>query len=214
MRRICTTVMASTALALALPGAASAHHRARHHRAHHSRTITFQAHKTTTTTATPGAPTTTHTEPAPGSGEAAGVVTAFENNVLTITLADKSVVSGKVVEGATQVLCPGASSGEAGDDSDDTQSGEQAGGDNSQGAGGSGGGDSGGFAGGHGDEMSGGPSGGPGWSGGDDGNDGSDSEGETASCGTSALKAGAKVAEAELRISSAGAVWEKVVLAQ
>ncbi len=64
-----------------------------------------------------------------------------------------------------------------------------------------GGGDSGG-SGEHGDNTG----------GGDDDNGQGDDEGQQQSCGTSALTAGASVSGAELKISSAGAVWEKVDL--
>ena len=46
MRRILTTVLASSLLALAIPAAASAHHgsRHRHHRRHHAHTVVFIAY--------------------------------------------------------------------------------------------------------------------------------------------------------------------------
>lgn len=179
MRRICVIATALTGLALALPGVASAHHRGRHHHHHHSRTVTFAAHKTTTTS---GAKTTT--EPAP-SGEAAGTITSFENGILKITLADGSVVSGKVTE-ATRIYCPAAAGSTENDENDDQ------GDDN--------GGDHHGFMGGRGDDENGG------W--GDGGGCGS------GNCGPSSLVAGAKVGVAELVISSGGAFWEKVALTQ
>jgi hypothetical protein len=204
MRRICTTAMAASALALALPGVASAQHHSRHgaragahHRHHHrSRTITFAANTKTITTTSPSAPTTTKTEPMPGSSETVGTVTSFEGGVLKITLSDgTTVVSGKVTE-QTQISC-GASQQEGNDDNGDEHS-EQGGGENSPSFGH------------HGDDMR-----GPSNSGGDDGEDADDGpQGEPApTCGTAALVPGAKVQEAELHLSSAGAVWEKVALA-
>jgi hypothetical protein len=204
MRRICMTAMACTGLALAMPGVASAHHHARHadarrarahhHRGHHTRTVTFAANSKTTTTTDP---TTTKTEPMPPSAEGAGTVTSFEGGVLKITLADGTVVSGKVAE-RTEISCGlAAEDGEPGDDDGGQDRGEDHGG----GDGGDhhGGGDS-------------GSSGGSGSSQGDDEHGGMPAPSEVPVCGTSALIAGAKVHEAELTISSAGAIWEKVEL--
>jgi cobalamin biosynthesis protein CobT len=221
MKRICMTAMAASALAIAMPGVASAHGRSHHdarraqshHRRHHrSRTVTFAANvKTTTTTA----PTSTKTEPIPGSGEVIGTVTSFEGGVLKITLADNSVVSGKVTE-QTQISC--ATAQETGDDNGDNQSSSddnQSSSDDNQSSSDSqsaGHGDSGGFSHVHGDDMSGN---GNGNVGGDDGQDNQDDQqGEAAPCGTSALVPGAKVSEAELHIGGTGSIWEKVDLTQ
>jgi hypothetical protein len=204
MKRIYLTAIAASALALALamPGVASANHhsrhdakraRAHHRHHHHTRTVTFAAHaKTTTTTA----PTTTKTEPLPGGGETAGTITSFEGGVLKITLNDGSVVSGKVTE-QTEISC--SSQQEEDNDADDN-GGEEGSGDHSTS-----------FAHVHGDDMSGGHSGDDNGDSGDQGDEHQSSE--PASCGTAALVPGAKVQEAELKISSAGAIWEKVDLA-
>ncbi len=183
MRRILTTTVASTLLALALPAAALAHHHgarhefayhARSHHRHHHRTVLFAPASTSTST-TPTTPTTPESE-------TAGTVASFEGGVLTITLADGSTVSGKVTEDTwVSCGCPGHDGWNGGGE------GWQGGDSNDQGDdNGPGGFDH------HGDDES-GPS--------------------SSSCGISALVPGAKVKEAELNLSGAGAVWEKVILA-
>jgi hypothetical protein len=174
MRRILTTALASSLLALALPAAASAHHHGRHHRhhhRHHARTVVFARHSTTPANTTPAT-------------ESVATIASFENGVLKITLADGSTVSGKVTE-MTEIECGGGCSGHH--------------------------------------DFGGGS---PGWQhdNGDDGwehHDGGPSRfhddhfvgpQDESSCGVSALVAGAKVKEAELHVSGAGAFWEKVEL--
>jgi len=110
MRRIILMAIASSALVLAAPQVASAHH-GRHHHKHHARHARFRhfgtlAHHTTTPVA-----------PSP-----AGKVKSFNEGMLVITLADESTVSGKVNE-FTDILCvkPGA----PGDDQDDDDQGEE-----------------------------------------------------------------------------------------
>lgn len=192
MRRILLTAVASSVLALALPAAASASHSARHHsrahRRHRAHTVVFVPGKTTST---PGTTPPTMPEVPPSSGEPAGTIASFEGGVLKITLADGSTVTGKVTE-STEIEC--------GSDGQVESSGEAGQGD---GSGDSGLGDS-----------------GPGWQhdgqgqpGGFNGDD--EHVGETAEpgCGVSSLLAGAKVNEAELVVSGAGAVWEKIELA-
>lgn len=83
MRRILLLVAGALALALAVPGIASAHrgHAARsHHHRHHRHDHGAKAHHTST----PSAPAD------------AGRVASFTGGVLTITLADGSTVGGKV----------------------------------------------------------------------------------------------------------------------
>jgi hypothetical protein len=208
MKRIYLTAMALAALALAIPGMASAQHSSRHdarnarshHRRHHhhARQITFAADHKTTTTTTPSAPSKTTTQPMPGSGDVAGTVTSFEGGVLKITLSDNSVVSGKVTE-RTEISCAMPQAGndednDAQDVNDNDDNGDDNGGQENQGDGHDGGGFSH-----HGDDEHGGMT---------------PPAGEVPVCGTSALVPGAKVHEAELSISSAGAVWEKVELTQ
>ena len=98
MRRILLLVVGALALALAVPGIASAHgrghHRHHHHaKAHHARLEHFNA--------------PANTDPSNPSAPAdAGTVASFTNGVLTITLADGSTVSGKVTSD-TEVNCMG-----------------------------------------------------------------------------------------------------------
>jgi hypothetical protein len=200
MKRMLMTAMASSLLALAAPGVASAHHSKHHHGGHHaighsrhakgSRLVTFTA--TSGPGATSGAPASS---PAT-TGDTAGTVTSFENGVLTITLADKkTVVSGKVTD-LTEVRCePAASSAGPGDDEgsgdDQSESDGPGHGDNSASA----------RAANH--EQDSQDTG--------EGGDGNDEEAE-ASCTTADLKPGALVRKAELRLTSTGAEWEKVVL--
>jgi hypothetical protein len=187
MKRILLVAVSSSALALAAPAIASAHHHAKHHHKHHgakTRVLTFRASAAPTTSpASPTAPTTPTTE-------SAGKVASFKEGVLTITLNDGTSVSGKVTE-QTQIHCS-APPTTGGEDNDDE--------------GGSGEGDH-------------GSSGQPRASESSrhlaraaDHGDGGD-EGQQ-SCTTSALTEGALVREAELSISSAGAVWDHVDLIQ
>jgi hypothetical protein len=202
MKRMLLTAVASSLLALALPGAASANHGKRHHGASHkrhakrARLITFgtaglaPASGPTTTTPTPTTPTTP-------AGEPAGTVKSFEKGVLTITLKDGTTVSGMVTE-ETRLECqsatPSPTTGDddqgAGDDQSSPESGEH--------------GATTAHAADHGQQ---------GEDGGDDqGDEGGD--GSQTSCTTAALVPNAVVGEAELKLGSAGAVWEKVQLLQ
>ena len=102
MRRILTTALASSLLALALPAAASAHHgrhHHRHHHRHHARTVVFARPSTT-------APSNSPTQPT----EAVATIASFENGVLKIALWDGSTVSGKVTD-MTEIECGGGCSG-------------------------------------------------------------------------------------------------------
>lgn len=99
MRRIMLLALGALALALAVPGVASAHgrhHRHRHHhaKAHHARTEHFGGSASTSPSN-------------PGSPGDAGRVASFANGVLTITLADGSSVSGNVTSD-TEIGCMGA----------------------------------------------------------------------------------------------------------
>jgi hypothetical protein len=200
MKRNLLAALAMSALALAVPGSALAHHsthHARHHK-HHAHAVRFLAGpvtqpKTTTavkTTATTVTTTTTTEMP----GESVGTVLSFEAGVLKITLGDGSVVSGKVTEN-TRLSCASATEGQDGSEGDDN--GDEGHQGSSQGED-------------HG-------SGGPGQSHGDDMSQGSGHEDDEAgmeepACTVAALVAGANVQEAELTLTSTGAVWEKVSL--
>jgi hypothetical protein len=139
------------------------------------------------TTTVPGTGTPVTPSPTPSEGEPAGTIASFEGGVLKITLADGSTVSGKVTE-ATRIecgVCPNEGSG-------GSYQGE-----------------------GHDGFVRGDDERGSGQDQGDDDGPGSN-EGEPseAACGQAALKPGAKVAEAELGVTSAGSIWQNVVLAR
>jgi hypothetical protein len=199
MKRTLLTMMASSMLVFALPAVASASHGKHHHGARHSSSHRHHAKGARLLTfapATPasGAPTTTAAPTTPAN-ETAGTVTSFTNGVLTITLTDGTVVSGKVTE-ETELHCRSAipPSSNEGDD--------QGGGDDQNG-------------------RESGEHGGPSAMGMEhrdfQGNDGGDGQGDhqggnDEGCTTAALVPGAIVREAELSLSGAGAVWEKVDL--
>jgi hypothetical protein len=182
MRRMLLMAVMGSALALAVPGVASAHHGKRHHARHHKHAhlVKFGTASVSTTPSGPTATTPT--------GTPAGKVKSFENGVLVITLADESTVSGKVTD-ATRLRCRSAASQE--NSGDDDQGGDE-----------------------HGDVSAhvSDHNGSQGWHHVDDGDD--DDNGNPTACTTAALVPGAVVGEAELNVSSAGAVWEKVELIQ
>jgi hypothetical protein len=112
MRRILFTMLACTALFVAVPTAALAHHGRHHHKRHHHARIrheTFIGRHDASGTA--GSPSDT-TEPT------AGTVTSFANNVLTITLTNGSKVSGDVTND-TEVNCEGPDNSDNGVEQDD-----------------------------------------------------------------------------------------------
>ena len=186
MRRMLLTATVASALALGAPAVASAHHHKRHHKHHASvHVLVFKS------AAAPSGTSSPTTAPASPTSESAGTVTGFKEGVLTITLTDGTVVSGKVTE-QTRLECQSANDQQVGERDD------QGGGDDQSGR------DS--------DEH-----GGPSTmarvsdSQGDD-DQGDDDRGAQESCTTSALQPGVKVGEAELIVGSGGAVWEKVEL--
>jgi len=208
MQRIVPAAMASSLLLLAAPGMASAanhgkRHHARHSSAHtrratHARVRTFGRTRRGVASVEPPGPAAN-----PPSGESIGTITSFEKTtgVLTITLKDKSTISGQVTE-ATEIHCgplappplTGPSQGE--------------------------GGNAGPYSGANGGpptpgqpdaawpgraEQSGGGEGQSHEQGGDDDDQG---------CTTAALVTGAEVRGAELNLTGSGAVWEKIDLTQ
>jgi hypothetical protein len=193
MKRILLVAVSSSALALGAPAIASAHHHAKHHHAKHhaarARVLDFRA-SAPATPATPGSPAT----PATPSNESVGTVTSFKEGVLTITLTNGTLVSGKVTE-QTEIHCTPATPATGGGDheagsgegdhgsSTEAQSTEHS----------------------HGDAHA--------ASSGDDGEDGADDQGQQ-SCTTTALVPGAMVREAELSLTGTGAVWDRVDLIQ
>jgi hypothetical protein len=202
MKRLLIAATSSSMLLLATPGLASAAHKSRcHHHAHHAcanskharhaRLLTFGGPSTVTSPSAGVAPTTAPSTPAE-TPETAGTVTSFTAGVLTITLKDGSSVSGKVTE-ASELRCTSATPAPAGGDDPGDEPGSGSGGDGGvHGEPGSGS---------HGDDMSGGAS-----------DDEEGAEAPPSACTTASLVPGAVVAEAELRIGAAGAVWERVSL--
>jgi hypothetical protein len=197
MSRIGLIAAVVSAFALGAPagalGRAHGHHskhQAKHHARHSHR---VKSHIRRFAASDPSAPATTT------PSDNAGTVASFTNGVLTLTLNDKSTVSGKIAD-ATEISCTSATPV-----SNDFRSRSR-----------DGGGDNGG-----GDEQSGGQtsvsqqSGGDDNGGGDDNNDGGDGDengGGTQTCDSSSLVPGAVVHEAELRIDSSGATFKKVEL--
>lgn len=189
MRRIVMTAVA--AISLAAPSAALAHNGERHHHHHrgrhhgHAHVLAFHAQAPASPTQTTGAPTS--------SGESAGTIVSFENNVLTIKLSDGSTVAGKVTE-QTEIECAAPTgSSSAGQSS----FGEHEHGDDAN------------FANGPHDGS---------W---DDRGEGDDRNGcpgheengqRTEHCTTAALVPGATVQDALLLVSGQGAGWLKVEL--
>lgn len=203
MRRMIITAVAATALAV--PGAAIASHETQHqgshelfhhHKGHHGRQhrrshiVTFGA----AASSTPVTPTGT-SSPAPVAGssdETAGTVASFSGGTLTLKLNDGSTVSG-AVDSSTEIECRTitASAARDGQQGTDDEQGDDRG---------------------HDGQSNSGP--GDGRQGADDGNDGNDGQDEAEHCTTAALVPGAVVREAELSVTSAGAVWKKVELNQ
>jgi hypothetical protein len=193
MKRTLLSLVSVIALALAVPGIASAHHGShhakashhhkRHHRAHHAR-VRMEHFRPTTANTTD--PTQTPTGP-----QDAGTVASFTGGVLTLTLADGSTVSGKVTD-RTEIECKPAppiapptaqTSDHHGDNQGSDDNGDQG---NTQ----------------SGDDHQ---------SGSDDEND-DDNPAPQPVCDATALVAGAVVHEATLRIDSSGATFKQVQL--
>ena len=203
MKRTLLTMMASSMLVFAVPAVASAAHGKHHHGARHANAHRRHARSARLVRFAPAsAPTSgaaTPTTPTTPANETAGTVTSFTNGVLTITLTDGTVVSGKVTE-QTELRCTPATPPTTGDDDQgegDDQSGSGTGEHGSPAVAGQMGASQ------HSDLQGGGDGG--------DAHDGNQS-GNEESCTTAALVSPAKVREAELSLSSAGAVWEKVDL--
>jgi hypothetical protein len=193
MKRIFITAVAASALVCAVPAAALArHHHARHshkRHAHKARVLRFGSVRTASATPSSPAPQAT-------SGETAGTVTSFENGVLTITLNDKSTVTGKVTS-ETEVLCQTATaSGGDDDEQEGNDEGSSSNGEHSSSAIGP-------AVRQHGDWLQ-----APGQHEGL----GQGNNQTQENCSTAALVKDAVVLGAELKLGPAGAVWEKVIL--
>ena len=183
MRKIMLAV-ATCAVFAFVPASALAKGHGRHsrHHAHHARVH----HKKFGTD-----PSRQSTTTSPSSGQTAGTVQSFTGGVLTIALSNGTSVSGQVTAD-TEIKCVAPeTSGPMGHDEGD-------------GGGGS-------FGDHHGDHH--GDQGGNDQGDNDPGdNDQDDQNQANPPCDMTSLVPGAVVQEAELNISGAGAVWEKVVL--
>jgi hypothetical protein len=130
--------------------------------------------------------------------EQSGVIASFENGTLTVTLVNGDTLRGSVTD-ATEIECESTTTAAARHDGD---SGETESGDDNSGPG----------SGESGDDNS-GPGSTTSGSGDDDQGDDNDDQGEDEhNCGTDALTQGTIVREAELRLTSAGAVFREIEL--
>jgi hypothetical protein len=190
MRRILTAPLATLALALAVPGVALAAHHGRHHhnashsssRHRHGRRAHVLRFGSASTATTPAAPT------AP-TGENAGTVESIADGVLTVKLADGSTVKGKVTQDTDLRCVPATPPSDTTGDDDQGDAGDQSS-----------------------------------WSSGDQahasdlqspdqaGQDQGDDDGAQDTCTPELLKKEPAVREAELELTGAGAVWERIVL--
>jgi hypothetical protein len=192
MKRIFLAALSASLLLVGLPSIASAHHRKRHAsctRRHHAKCA--RAHVLSfgpRVTAAAGSPSA----PASGTTETAGTVKSFVAPLLTITLNDKTEVSGKVTE-RTRIECESpTSSGTGDDDGGSGGAGERSIASHEDSA----------LAPGTGSEQD---------DQGEDGDQGED-DGSAQPCPPTALTEGAIVRAAELLVGNEGAVWEKVLL--
>jgi hypothetical protein len=181
MKRILLVAVSSSALALAAPAVASAHHGKHHHKQHGARARVLDFRTAAHPNTAPTTPTT----------ESVGTVTSFKEGVLTITLTDGTQVSGKVTE-QTEIQCTSATT-ESGDD-------DHGAGDDNHGA----------------PPWSNGQSQGDGdeahaaWSG--DGGQQTSADEAQNNCTTEALVEKTPVRDAELKLTSQGALWDRVDL--
>lgn len=210
MRRIVLAAVAASALGVAAPAAALAAHHGHHHHKKRSSHHAKGAHLLRFGTTTPSGTTTS--APATGGGvrpgdagaqqgssdgstEPIGTIASFENNVLTIELTSKELVKG-TVSPDTRIACRsesaattsgGDSQDGEGDQPGDSTEGEDSGGDQQEG-----------------DQTSGDQAHASDTSGGGD---------STTPCEASVLtQPTTKVLGAELRLTSAGAEWEWLVV--
>lgn len=188
MRRILLTAFASSLLAFALPAAASAHHSARHHSAH--RAGAHRRHKRAHTVVfAAGSVTSTPGTTTPKTTE---TPPSSSEPAGTIASYENGVLKITLADGSTVTgKVTENTEIECGCPGHDGFSGDGNPGWQHDGQGSQGPGDF------HGDDEQ-----------------GESGEQTEKTCGVASLVAGAKVKEAELVVSSAGAVWEKVELAQ
>ncbi len=195
MRRILFMVLVGGALVALVPATAlaarhhsKAHHHARHHARRHSR-VRFERFGAASSSSSQS---TSSTQSGQDNGQAAGKIALFQNGTLTITLPDNSSVSGKVTPD-TQIECQAEDTSSTQDSSSTMQrddhgrnNGDQ-GNDNGNDQGDDNGNDQG------------------------EAND-NDDQGQAQNCSTADLQPGTVVREAELKVSGAGATWDKIDL--
>ncbi len=185
MRRILFTILASTALFVAVPTVALAHSGHHHKRHHHARVRheKFVGHDSSGSV-NPGTP-------ADANEPTAGTVTTFANNILTITLTNGNTVSGQVTN-ATEVKCENpADMNDNGDN--DVEHGDRI---SDHGPGGGDNGDNGD----NGDDNA------------NNGDDNGDNGDDNANNGMCTITPGMAVRNAELTLNGAGAFWNEVEL--
>jgi hypothetical protein len=190
MRRSLVAFSASFAVLAFAPAAALARHRhhPRHHSHHHARVHHARIRRF-------GDVSSPASGPSGATSGSIGTVQSFTNGVLTILLNDNSTVQGTVT-GDTEFECISAASSSPGDDQGEDSGPQSSGGGDDQAAQTST------------DSADAGDQ--PTQDSEDDGGDGADSG--QSSCSSANLTPGTVVQAAELRLSSAGAEWEKLVL--
>jgi hypothetical protein len=196
MKRMLLPLLASSLLAVFAPAVASAHRGHHHHKRHarSARLLNFGA------AVVPLPPGGAPPEQATPTNQAAGTVVSYTGGVLAIKLTDNSTVAGKVTE-ETELRCqPATPPTEPGDDDGgDSERGSEGDEQHGQSAPSQ-------FASQHGDFFA---HSADSQGGGDDEGDESGDQSQE-SCTTAALVPNTVVLEAELKLSSAGAVWEKL----
>jgi hypothetical protein len=202
MRRKSIVALAGAAVLAVMPATVLAqgkHHASHPAKRHHVRThIRHFRAANSGSTGTTGTTGTTTTPGTPGS-DSAGKVTSFDGTTLVITPTVGPPVSG-VVTNNTQLSCESSQPTTVQSDMSSDGGGSQ-GGSGDQGGSQGGSGDQGDSQGGSGDQSG---------SQADQGDTG-DQGGQT-SCTTANLTQGTTVHEADLSVSSAGSVWDKVAL--
>jgi hypothetical protein len=183
--RFLVTLVVAVAFPATVPATALARHYRHHHHSHHARTHRVRIRRF-------GDPNTQVPSASPTSSDNAGTVESFSGGVLTIMLNDHSTVSGRVTND-TELECePDMPSSSAHEDGD-RGSGDRSGSGDDQAQNNQAGEDQ--------NENN------------EPGEDQNEVENEgMQNCTTAALTPGTVVHEAELRISSSGAVWSKVEL--
>jgi hypothetical protein len=188
MRRTLFTILACTAMFVAVPTVALAHngHRNHHHKRHHHARVRHEKfvghrHDGDVNPGNPG-------NPGDANEPTAGTVTSFANNILTITLTNGNTVSGEVTNGS-EIKCENPADMDNNGDNDVE----------------------------HGDRVADhGPGGGDNGDNGDRGDDNGD-RGDNDNRGDDnddmcTITPGMAVTKAELTINGAGAFWNEVEL--